>query len=181
MIESLANAPEIMDAKREMKLMNDERERQAWLQKQDRRRAIQKEIMEFNSENQVPTTHESRMDFKIEEMDALDITLRSNFCACQLKLGGFNQVIIQCSEILKRDPDNMKALFRRCQAYYSIGRDLDFAESDCNSLRACLTKMDKEHRRSEWSDLLKMEKNIKQKLALHQEKEKQLFSGIFKS
>jgi tetratricopeptide (TPR) repeat protein len=181
MIESLATAPEIVDAKRELKLMDNERERKEWLAKQEKRRMIKKEIIEFNSENAVAITDDIGMNFTIEEMEALDITLRLNFCACQLKLGGFNQVIIQCSEILKRDPDNLKAFFRRCQAYCSIGRDLDLAENDCKALRSCLTKIDKEQKRSEWTDLRKMEQNINQKLAHHQEKEKQLFAGIFKS
>lgn len=181
MIESLANAPEIIDAKREIKLQKNERERQEWVRKQDKVTALRKEMIGISSQNPAPIADDSKLNFTIEEMEALDTTLRLNFCACQLKLGGFNQVIIQCTEILKRDPNNLKALFRRCQAYFNIGRDLDLAEMDCNSLRSCLDKLDKERKKPEWTDLLKMEKSIQQKLSFHQEKEKQLYSGIFKS
>lgn len=157
MIESLGSHPEIIDAKRARKLAQG--------QHQDARL----------------TANHSELNFTTDDMESLDIALRLNFCACQLKLGGFNQVIIQCSEILKRDPSNLKALFRRCQAYYHIGRDLDLAENDCNSVKSCLSKLDVEHKMSEWSELLKMEKLIQEKLVVHQEKEKKLYSGIFSS
>lgn len=179
MIESLATHPEIIDAKRELKLRIHERERLWRLKQQNKMQDVEKESPENMSENSPSVSDHSGLKFEIDDMENLDVSLRLNFCACQLKLGGFNQVIIQCSEILKRDPNNLKALFRRCQAYYNIGRDLDLAEIDCNSFRSCLNKLDVDRKRSEWLDLLKMEKNIQEKLVFHQEKEKQLYSGIF--
>ena len=177
MVESLSNSPEVADVKRDLKLQNDEKQRQDWLKTQNKtEHGLYQERKEFRSN----ITSKS-LSFTMDELDTLDISLRLNFSACQLKLGEYQKVIIQCSEILNRDPYNLKAFFRRSEAYIHIGRDLDFATNDMNSFRTILDKLDKCRKRPEWADLSRIEKMIQEKLVFHQEKEKQLYSGIFKS
>jgi hypothetical protein len=45
-----------------------------------------------------------------------------NSCLCYLKLGQFSKCIEQATKVLREDPSNMKALFRRGDAHLSVGR-----------------------------------------------------------
>lgn len=61
--------------------------------------------------------------------------LRLNYAACKLKMGEYLPVIQQCTEVLVKDSENVKALFRRAQAYGKLGRDLELARRDIESVR----------------------------------------------
>eukprot|EP00884_Botryococcus_braunii_P022413 jgi/Botrbrau1/8856/Bobra.50_2s0013.1 len=45
-----------------------------------------------------------------------------NSCMCYLKLGQFNKCIEEAGKVLSQDPRNMKAFYRRGDAYLSVGR-----------------------------------------------------------
>lgn len=99
---------------------------------------------------------------------------RLNYSACCLKLGDYPSVLTQCSEVLKRDPQNIKALFRRAQAYLRIGRDLELAERDLDVLRS-IVKSDQEL----LGDINHEYKLLESKQQSHNAKEKQMYSKIF--
>ncbi|KAB7494995.1 AH receptor-interacting protein [Armadillidium nasatum] len=48
------------------------------------------------------------------------LPLLLNYAQCQLLLGEYYAVIEMCTEVLKYDPENVKALFRRGKAYVKI-------------------------------------------------------------
>jgi tetratricopeptide (TPR) repeat protein len=52
--------------------------------------------------------------------------------ACLLKTGEYDRVVSACNEVLSKDAMNRKALFRRGQAYASLGR-LSEAEGDLDA------------------------------------------------
>ena len=53
----------------------------------------------------------------------------SNMAACQLKFNSYNFVIENCTKALALDPNNVKCLYRRAQAYMQSG-DLTKAHAD---------------------------------------------------
>lgn len=46
---------------------------------------------------------------------------RLNLAACQIKMGHHQHVVTNCTHALEFDPTNVKALYRRAQAYASLG------------------------------------------------------------
>jgi hypothetical protein len=69
-----------------------------------------------------------------KEFQTLFKACRLNYMLSQLKLNEFSSVITQAEIILKEDPKNIKARFRRAQAYVRRKRDFDLAEKDLNVL-----------------------------------------------
>lgn len=59
----------------------------------------------------------------------LRIASLSNLAACRMKVGQFHLVTECCSKVLKDDPNHVKCLFRRGQAYVELN-DFDLAKSD---------------------------------------------------
>eukprot|EP00252_Welwitschia_mirabilis_P017965 TRINITY_DN40097_c0_g1_i1.p1 TRINITY_DN40097_c0_g1~~TRINITY_DN40097_c0_g1_i1.p1 ORF type:complete len:559 (+),score=133.00 TRINITY_DN40097_c0_g1_i1:209-1885(+) len=59
----------------------------------------------------------------------LKITCNLNNAACKLKLKDYKQVIKLCSKVLEMESQNVKALYRRAQAYIET-TDLELAEAD---------------------------------------------------
>ncbi|TPX72542.1 hypothetical protein CcCBS67573_g05781 [Chytriomyces confervae] len=113
--------------------------------------------------------------FVVESMHAV----RLNYAACKLKLREFSTVIIQCTEVLKHDPGSVKALFRRAQAYRKVGRDLDLAQADLNTLRDQFVKRGVDEMQPEFVELKKEEKELEVKLREARAKEKKMFSNMF--
>ncbi|XP_078422722.1 FK506-binding protein-like [Cetorhinus maximus] len=66
---------------------------------------------------------------KGEEYDQTRKALYSNLAACQIKQKQYRNVIQNCSKALEIDPDSMKCLYRRGQAYASIN-EFDKAKGD---------------------------------------------------
>ncbi|XP_075637885.1 70 kDa peptidyl-prolyl isomerase-like isoform X2 [Castanea sativa] len=66
---------------------------------------------------------------------ALWFSSNLNSAACKLKLGDYLEASTLCTKVLKNDPCNVKALYRRSQAYLKIS-ELDKAEDD---IRRALT------------------------------------------
>lgn len=65
------------------------------------------------------------------ELDQLKIPLLSNYAQCKLIEGDYYAVIEHSNEVLKRDPQNVKALFRRAKAHCAVW-NINEAQSDFN-------------------------------------------------
>ncbi|BAT85078.1 hypothetical protein LR48_Vigan10g025700 [Vigna angularis] len=59
----------------------------------------------------------------------LRLSCNLNNAACKLKLGEYIEASRLCTKVLQEDPSNIKALYRRCQAYMKTS-DLEKAEAD---------------------------------------------------
>ncbi|KAJ3180138.1 hypothetical protein HDU85_004141 [Gaertneriomyces sp. JEL0708] len=118
---------------------------------------------------------------ELDTFYALMQACRLNYASCQLKLGNYPPVIAQCSEVLKRDPRNLKALFRRGQAYVHIGRDLELAEQDLAQVRAILEKNADMFAKNgpEWLDFRRQEQSLAEKFKAYRHREKLLYSRMF--
>ncbi|XP_072115132.1 FK506-binding protein-like [Mobula birostris] len=66
---------------------------------------------------------------KGEEYIKVRCALYSNLAACQLKRSQYRNVIQNCSKALELEPDSVKCLYRRSQAYTSIN-EVDKARGD---------------------------------------------------
>ncbi|XP_020219678.2 70 kDa peptidyl-prolyl isomerase [Cajanus cajan] len=61
--------------------------------------------------------------------NTLRLSCNLNNAACKLKLGEYIEASRLCTKVLEQDPSNIKALYRRCQAYLKTS-DLEKAEAD---------------------------------------------------
>ncbi|XP_065852020.1 70 kDa peptidyl-prolyl isomerase-like isoform X2 [Euphorbia lathyris] len=61
--------------------------------------------------------------------NGLKLACNLNNAACKLKLGDYLQASRLCTKVLEQDPSNVKALFRRAEAYLKIS-ELEKAETD---------------------------------------------------
>ncbi|KAF7803973.1 70 kDa peptidyl-prolyl isomerase-like [Senna tora] len=73
-----------------------------------------------------------------------------NNAACKLKLGDYAEASRLCTKVLEQDPLNVKALYRRCQAYQKTS-DLEKAEVDIK--RALAIDPNNRDMRSEYKQL----------------------------
>ncbi|KAL7197754.1 hypothetical protein ACSBR2_020308 [Camellia fascicularis] len=63
------------------------------------------------------------------QANALRLSCNLNNAACKLKLGEYREASTLCTKVLEVDPMNVKALFRRSQAYRRTS-ELEKAEAD---------------------------------------------------
>ncbi|XP_052186313.1 peptidyl-prolyl cis-trans isomerase FKBP62-like [Diospyros lotus] len=68
-------------------------------------------------------------DEEKKQAKALKVTCNLNDAACKLKLKDYKQAEKLCTKVLELDGRNVKALYRRAQAYINLA-DLDLAEFD---------------------------------------------------
>ncbi|XP_027350380.1 peptidyl-prolyl cis-trans isomerase FKBP65-like isoform X4 [Abrus precatorius] len=61
--------------------------------------------------------------------NTLRLSCYLNNAACKLKLGEYTEASSLCTKVLECDPSNVKALYRRCQAYLKTS-ELEKAEAD---------------------------------------------------
>ncbi|CAJ2671797.1 unnamed protein product [Trifolium pratense] len=61
--------------------------------------------------------------------NTLRLSCNLNNAACKLKLEEYTEAARLCTKVLEQDPLNVKALYRRCQAYLKTS-DLEKAEAD---------------------------------------------------
>lgn len=105
-----------------------------------------------------------------DENNDLYITLNLNIAMCDLKIKDYGDAISKCSEVLKKDENNVKALFRRGSAYTSFGM-YDEAKSDL--IKAA--KLDPKNKS------IHDEYNLlKEKIKEQKQKEKNVFGNMFK-
>lgn len=64
-----------------------------------------------------------------KQSKALKVTCNLNNAACKLKLKDYKEVVKLCTKVLEAENRNVKALYRRAQAYIQTA-DLDLAELD---------------------------------------------------
>ncbi|XP_072176242.1 uncharacterized protein [Diadema setosum] len=70
-----------------------------------------------------------------EEYCRLRRTCSLNLAACQLKHKRYSDVITHCTYALEGDPENTKALYRRCQAYLALD-EFECARADIQTALA---------------------------------------------
>ena len=108
-------------------------------------------------------------DEEKQQTKALKITCNLNNAACKLKLKDYKQAEKMCTKVLELDSRNVKALYRRAQAYLHLV-DLDLAEMDIKKA----LEIEPNNRD------VKMEyKILKQKVREHNKKDAQFYGSIF--
>ena len=95
-------------------------------------KSYSKSLMAFNhllKEGMFPSEHEARA--MVEEVQIPSLL---NLAACYLKLNyGYSNVVIYCSDVLKVQENNIKALYRRAIAYTFLDK---FEEAQADITRA---------------------------------------------
>lgn len=110
--------------------------------------------------------------FKDEEKKAskaLKVSCQLNEAACQLKLNDFPLAARLASKALELEPSNVKALYRRAQAYMGT-QDLDLAEWDVKKA----LDLEPDNR-----DLKLEYRTLKKKIAEQDKKEKKIYGNLF--
>ena len=98
------------------------------------------------------------------------VSARANLSLCYFKLGRYRKSCAQCSKVLKRDPKNVKALYRRAQAYTEL-EDYGLAQED---VARCLAIA------PDNTEAQKLGTRVAVRMQRHNQKEKTLYSGLFK-
>lgn len=104
-----------------------------------------------------------------QQAKVLKITCNLNNAACKLKLKEYKQAEKLCSKVLELDSKNVKALYRRVQAYIQLV-DLDLAELDIK--KALEIDPDNRGVRMEY-------KLLKEKVREYNKKDAQFYGNIF--
>jgi len=99
----------------------------------------------------------------------LKITCNLNNAACKLKLKDFKQAEKLCTKVLELDSQNVKALFRRAQAYTQLA-DLELAEVDIKKA----LEVDPDNR-----DVKLTYKTLKEKIKEINKKDAKFYSNMF--
>ncbi|KAM3959355.1 uncharacterized protein ACR2FA_006656 [Aphomia sociella] len=108
-----------------------------------------------------PIDPEKIDELTIKEMIELRVKLYNNLAHCQLQYNEYEAALELCDRALKHDPENMKALYRRCTAYAGLGlyekawEDIQHAlriqpndkaaQQKANTLRPKVEKINKEY------------------------------------
>ncbi|XP_047966937.1 peptidyl-prolyl cis-trans isomerase FKBP62-like [Salvia hispanica] len=104
-----------------------------------------------------------------KQAKALKITCNLNDAACKLKLREFKQAEKLCTKVLELESTNVKALFRRAQAYMNMA-DLDLAEFDIKKA----LELDPNNR-----DLKVEYKMLKEKVKEYNKKDAKFYGNMF--
>ncbi|KAL2470706.1 Peptidyl-prolyl cis-trans isomerase FKBP62 [Abeliophyllum distichum] len=104
-----------------------------------------------------------------KQSKALKITCNLNDAACKLKLKDYKQAEKLCTKVLELESKNVKALYRRAQAYMNMA-DLDLAEFDIKKA----LEIDPDNR-----DVKLEYKALKQKEKEYNKKDAQFYGNIF--
>ncbi|KAJ7950530.1 Peptidylprolyl isomerase [Quillaja saponaria] len=100
---------------------------------------------------------------------ALKVACNLNNAACKLKLKDYKQAEKLCTKVLELDSTNVKALYRRAQAYIQLA-DLDLAEFDIKKA----LEIDPDNRE------VKLEyKTLKEKVKEYNKKEAKFYGNMF--
>eukprot|EP00244_Chara_vulgaris_P010927 TRINITY_DN5176_c0_g1_i4.p1 TRINITY_DN5176_c0_g1~~TRINITY_DN5176_c0_g1_i4.p1 ORF type:complete len:610 (+),score=211.38 TRINITY_DN5176_c0_g1_i4:296-2125(+) len=100
---------------------------------------------------------------------ALKIACNLNNAACKLKLKDYMETVKLCSKVMESDSQNVKALYRRAQAYMGID-DLDLAEYDLKKA----TDIDPENR-----DVKLAMRELKRRQKVQNQQEAKLYGNMF--
>ncbi|KAL5232564.1 hypothetical protein ABZP36_031340 [Zizania latifolia] len=99
----------------------------------------------------------------------LKVTCNLNDAACKLKLKDYKQAEKLCTKVLELDSQNVKALYRRAQAYIQLA-DLELAEVDIKKA----LDIDPDNR-----DVKLTYKNLKEKVKEYNKKDAKFYSNMF--
>jgi FK506-binding protein 4/5 len=99
----------------------------------------------------------------------LKISCNLNNAACKLKLKDYKQAEKLCTKVLELDSQNVKALYRRVQAYMQLA-DLDLAEADIKKA----LEIDPDNR-----DVKLEYKTLKEKIKEYNKKDAKFYSNMF--
>eukprot|EP00262_Sarcandra_glabra_P009970 TRINITY_DN24803_c0_g1_i1.p1 TRINITY_DN24803_c0_g1~~TRINITY_DN24803_c0_g1_i1.p1 ORF type:complete len:578 (+),score=186.24 TRINITY_DN24803_c0_g1_i1:148-1881(+) len=104
-----------------------------------------------------------------KQAKALKVTCNLNNAACKLKLKDYKQAEKLCTKVLEIDSRNVKALYRRAQAYIQLA-DLDLAELDVKKA----LEIDPDNR-----DVKLEYKALKEKMKEYNKKEAKFYGNMF--
>uniref|UniRef100_A0A5B7AKM4 peptidylprolyl isomerase n=1 Tax=Davidia involucrata TaxID=16924 RepID=A0A5B7AKM4_DAVIN len=104
-----------------------------------------------------------------KQAKALKVTCNLNDAACKLKLKEYKQVEKLCTKVLDIESRNVKALYRRAQAYINLA-DLDLAEFDIKKA----LEIDPDNR-----DVKLEYKTLKEKMKEYNKKEAKFYGNMF--
>lgn len=106
-----------------------------------------------------------------KQAKTLKVASNLNNAACKLKLKEYNDAERLCTKVLDLESTNVKALFRRAQAYMQL-TDLDLAEFDIKKA----LEIDPDNRE------VKLEyRTLKEKIKEYNKKQAQFYGNMFKS
>lgn len=109
-------------------------------------------------------------DMNVEgEAKATLIAMHLNKALCYQKLNNFDEVRHSCEEVLSKDPNNVKAYYRRGQANFSLG-ETDKALDDFEKCR----EIEPDNKAA-----LNQITLCKQKLKLYHDEEKKRYKNMF--
>lgn len=104
-----------------------------------------------------------------KQAKALKVSCNLNNAACKLKLKEYKQAEKLCTKVLDIESSNVKALYRRAQAYINLG-DLDVAELDIKKA----LELDPENR-----DVKLEYKVLKEKMRGYNKKQAKFYGNMF--
>ncbi|XP_059632083.1 peptidyl-prolyl cis-trans isomerase FKBP62-like [Cornus florida] len=104
-----------------------------------------------------------------QQAKVLKVTCNLNTAACKLKLKDYKQAEKLCTKVLEIDSRNVKALYRRAQAYIQLV-DLDLAELDIKKA----LEIDPNNK-----DVKIEYKNLKEKVKEYNKKDAQFYGNMF--
>uniref|UniRef100_A0A6N2LE53 peptidylprolyl isomerase n=1 Tax=Salix viminalis TaxID=40686 RepID=A0A6N2LE53_SALVM len=104
-----------------------------------------------------------------KQAKALKVACNLNDAACKLKLKDYKQAEKLCTKVLELESRNVKALYRRAQAYIQLA-DLDLAEFDIKKA----LEIDPENR-----DVKLEYKTLKEKMKEFNKKEAKFYGNMF--
>ncbi|WMV48426.1 hypothetical protein MTR67_041811 [Solanum verrucosum] len=108
-------------------------------------------------------------DDEKQQVKLLKVSCNLNNAACKLKLKEYKEAAKLCSKVLEIDSKNVKALYRRAQAYIQLV-DLDLAELDIKKA----LEIDPDNR-----DVKLEYKVLKEKIKEYNKKDAQFYGNIF--
>ncbi|KAF8016238.1 hypothetical protein BT93_H1674 [Corymbia citriodora subsp. variegata] len=108
-------------------------------------------------------------DEEKQQAKTLKITCNLNNAACKLKLKDFKEAEKLCTKVLEADGRNVKALYRRAQAYIQLV-DLDLAEQDIKKA----LEIDPNNR-----DVKLEYKTLREKVREYNKKDAQFYGNMF--
>lgn len=108
-------------------------------------------------------------DEEKKQAKALKITCNLNEAACKLKMKAYKEAEKLCTKVLELDSRNVKALYRRSQAYMNQ-TDLDLAESDIKKA----LEIDPDNR-----DVKVEYKKLKEKVKEYNKKDAKFYGNMF--
>jgi len=101
--------------------------------------------------------------------ESLKIPCYLNIAACKLKIGDYLDVIKNCDDVIKVQPDNVKALFRKGQALNILD-----VWDEAKQLLSRALELDPQN-----TDVKKELALLKQKRQQQDQKDRKVFSGLF--